>query len=77
MANVAGLFYSKKYLIFSFSSDDYNESNAGGYVNLGTAVNGLCEGTLAILSLLNYVKKNAKNQKRPKLGFFENCSNIS
>jgi len=28
-------------------SDDYNESNAGGYVNLGTAVNGLCEDLLA------------------------------
>ena len=29
-----------------FSSDIYSKSNPGGYVNLGTAVNGLCEGKL-------------------------------
>ena len=32
--------------LFFFSSDIYSESNPGGYVNLGTAVNSLCEGKL-------------------------------
>ena len=41
--------------LFFFSSDIYSKSNPGGYVNLGTAVNSLCEGKLSSIlsSLLN------------------------
>ena len=30
-------------------SDNYSKSNPGGYVNLGTAVNGLCEGGILLM----------------------------
>ena len=30
-------------------SDNYSMSNPGGYVNLGTAVNGLCEGGILLM----------------------------
>ena len=30
-------------------SDNYSKSNPEGYVNLGTAVNGLCEGGILLM----------------------------
>ena len=39
----------EKDLTLFLPSDNYSKSNPGGYVNLGTAVNGLCEGGILLM----------------------------